>query len=415
MLGFIFYRKDLALLLSKLITTKSKAAVSSPINLGLISLTYFFYFGQLGIITPYMGVFLDGRGFSSQEIGSLLAIITLTRVLGPNLWAAIADKTGRGADIVRFGCLLAVLTFTAVYISFSFWALTFSFGIMMMFWTAVLPQLEVITVNSAKDSKGGYGAIRLWGSIGFIILSLTVGFLLDFFSTEVIVYSSSLCLLALYLSSLFIASPQIVPKHERVELNEWHKVRSLVFVVFIISAIFLQISFGSFYSFFALYMTDLDYSGKQIGLFIAVGVLSEIGIFLVASRLIAKFGVKWMLIVSLILTAIRWLCLALVPQFSSAIIFSQMLHSFSFGMTHATSVHFLHTYFATGFQSRAQALYVSFAFGVGGAIGSFIAGYTWMDGAGAERSFIISASFAFVGAFVLLLVRSKAFTGRQSA
>ncbi|MFT7261939.1 MAG: PPP family 3-phenylpropionic acid transporter, partial [Glaciecola sp.] len=37
--------------MSKLITTKSKAAISSPTNLGLISLTYFFYFGQLGVIT----------------------------------------------------------------------------------------------------------------------------------------------------------------------------------------------------------------------------------------------------------------------------------------------------------------------------------------------------------------------------
>lgn len=401
------------MLLSPLFTTKSKAAISSPTNLWLISLTYFFYFGQLGVITPYAGVFLDGRGFSSEEIGSLLAIITLTRVLGPNLWAAIADKTGRGADIVRFGCLLAFVTFTAVYFSYSFWALTFSFGMMMMFWTAVLPQLEVITVSASKDSKGGYGAVRLWGSIGFIVLSLLIGFLLDFFSTEVIIYTSSFCLLALYISSLFIASSQAVAKHERVVVNEWHKVRSLVFIVFIISAIFLQISFGSYYSFFALYMADLDYSGKQTGLFIAVGVLSEIGIFIIASRLIAKFGVKWMLILSMLLTSVRWLSLALVPEFASAIIFSQTLHAFSFGMTHATSVHFLYTYFASGFQSRAQALYVSIAFGIGGALGSFIAGNIWMQGAGAEKSFIISASFAFVGAFALLLVSSKRFSEKK--
>ena len=285
----------------------------------------------------------------------------------------------------------------------------------MMFWTAVLPQLEVITVSASKDSKGGYGAVRLWGSIGFIVLSLLIGFLLDFFSTEVIIYTSSFCLLALYISSLFIASPQAVPKHKRVVVNEWHKVRSLVFIVFIISAIFLQISFGSYYSFFALYMADLDYSGKQTGLFIAVGVLSEIGIFIIASRFIAKFGVKWMLIISMLLTSVRWLTLALIPESASAIIFSQTLHAFSFGMTHATSVHFLYTYFASGFQSRAQALYVSIAFGIGGALGSFIAGNIWMQGAGAEKSFIISASFAFVGAFALLLVSSKKFFDKKTA
>jgi PPP family 3-phenylpropionic acid transporter len=105
----------------------------------------------------------------------------------------------------------------------------------------------------------------------------------------------------------------------------------------------------------------------------------------------------------------------LIPEFASAIIFSQTLHAFSFGMTHATSVHFLYTYFASGFQSRAQALYVSIAFGIGGALGSFIAGNIWMQGAGAEKSFIISASFAFVGAFALLLVSSKKFFDKQTA
>jgi PPP family 3-phenylpropionic acid transporter len=373
-------------------------------------LTYFFYFGQLGVIIPFAGVFLDGRGFTSEQIGSLLAIITLTRVLGPNLCAAIADKTGRGADIVRFGCLLSVITFSAVYFSYSFWALTFSFGIMMMFWSAVLPQLEVINFSATIDSKGGYGAVRLWGSIGFIVLSLAVGFLLDFFSTEVIVYTSSFCLFALYLSSLFIASPEVVEKHDRIVVNEWYKVRKLGFMLFMLSAVLLQISFGAYYSFFALYMGDLDYSGKQTGLFIAVGVVAEIGIFLVASRLIEKFGVKWILVYSMLLTTLRWLCLAYVPQFASMILLSQTLHAFSFGMTHATSVYFLHTYFSSGFQTRAQALYVSLAFGIGGAAGSFIAGNTWMQGTGAELSFVISASFAFIGALALLFASSKSFS-----
>lgn len=389
------------------IASKSRAAVNSSVNLGLLSLTYFFYFGQLGVITPYAGVFLDGRGFSSEQIGSLLAIITLTRVLGPNLWANIADRTGRGADIVRFGCLMAFLTFSAVYFSFDFWSLTFSFGIMMMFWTAVLPQLEVITVGASKLSRGGYGAIRLWGSIGFIAMSLTVGALLDYFSTEVIIYTASFTLFGLYLSSLLIASPPLPNDKSRQSSSSWKEALRYPFIIFMLSAVLLQMSFGSFYSFFALYMNDLDYSGKQTGLFIAIGVLAEIGIFLVASRIITKVGVKWVLFISLVLTGIRWLILALIPEFISSIIFSQILHAFSFGMTHATSVHFLHHYFSEGFQSRAQALYVSIAFGVGGAIGSFVAGQTWQQGSGSQLSFLLSTGFAFAGALVLLLVSSK--------
>ena len=54
---------------------------------------YFFFFSILGIMVPYLGVFFDSRGFDAQEIGFLLAILMGTRIIAPNLWAIVADKT----------------------------------------------------------------------------------------------------------------------------------------------------------------------------------------------------------------------------------------------------------------------------------------------------------------------------------
>ena len=122
----------------------------SRANLILLAITYWLYFGQLGVLTPYLGIFLDGRGFSSADIGELWAVITLSRIVGPSLWASVADKTGKAVNVVRLGCLLSVLCFSTVFWVHSFWGLTLVFGLMMMFWTAVLPQLEVITIQSVK-------------------------------------------------------------------------------------------------------------------------------------------------------------------------------------------------------------------------------------------------------------------------
>ena len=55
---------------------------SSKTGLFILAITYWLYFGQLGVLVPYLGIFLDGRGFSSAEIGELFAVITLARILG---------------------------------------------------------------------------------------------------------------------------------------------------------------------------------------------------------------------------------------------------------------------------------------------------------------------------------------------
>lgn len=376
-------------------------------SLIILAVTYWLYFGQLGVLVPYLGIFLDGRGFSSAEIGELFAIITLARILGPGLWAGVADKTGNAIGVMRLGCLLTVLTFSSVLYFTSFWGLTLSFGLMMMFWTAVLPQLEVITMNSVSKTNVTYGQIRLWGSVGFICLTVMVGKALDIYSTETPVVVSLGVLALLFVSTLLIHAPPEKVTESHAVGSIWRFVKQKPFAIFIFASACLQISFGAFYGFFALYMRDLGYSGQQTGIFIALGVLAEVGIFIVARRLISRFGVWNLLFASLAFTALRWYFMAAFADYFAVILVTQLIHALSFGLTHAVSVHFIHQFLPKAFQSRGQAVYISIAFGLGGACGNYMAGQQWAQGTNAYETFITAAIFALLGALSLLLCSRK--------
>ncbi|RDV25160.1 MFS transporter [Alteromonas aestuariivivens] len=386
----------------------------SRTNLMLLALTYWLYFGQLGVLVPYLGIFLDGRGFSSAEIGELFAVITLARIIGPSLWAGIADKTGQALRILKFGCLLTVVCFSSVFYFHGFWGLTLSFGLMMMFWTAVLPQLEVITMQSVAGSNVSYGQIRLWGSIGFIVLTIFVGKLLDVASSEAPIYVSITVLSALFVSTLFLSSPVSVHRSDTSDTRIWLYLLTPVFIVFLLSAALLQVSFGAYYGFFALYMRDLSYTGQQTGLLIALGVLAEIGIFLVARRLIGRFGVRLLLLVCMLITAFRWHLLAEYAHLFWVVFVSQLFHALSFGLTHATSVHFIHHFLPASFHSRGQAIYISLAFGAGGAVGNYLAGQLWQQGEKAALTFNVAAACALAGALVLMLIGAKKMDARPA-
>ena len=383
---------------------KRTAPIESTSNRIYLGLTYFFYFGLLGIFLPYVGLFLDDRGFTSSQIGTLLAVTALFRILGPNLWATQADSTGKVGEVLRVGCLLAFLVFAAVFVVYDYWLLTLTFCLMMMFWTAVLPQLEVITLQATHKSKGGYGKLRLWGSIGFIACSLLAGGLIDVYGPSVVAVVSSVCLLLLYFSSLLIVSPERKKQDTHHVSGDWKQVFSLVFIVFMVANTLLQVSFGTYYNFFALYMNDLAYTGFQTGVFIAIGVVAEVFIFIFAARLVKHFEVLNLLALSILLTGIRWFGLAYFADEVVVIILCQMLHALSFGLSHVASVYFLTHHFSARFQSRAQAIYVSISFGLGSAIGSYAAGYLWQDGQGASISFIFSGVIALAGGLVLTLL-----------
>ena len=77
-----------------------------------------------------------------------------------------------------------------------------------------------------------------------------------------------------------------------------------------------------------------------------------------------------------------------------------MLHAATFGSFHAAAIGVIHKLFRGRHQARGQALYGSFAFGVGGALGGFASGYAWA-GLGATWTFTLSACAAFAGLLIL--------------
>lgn len=383
-----------------------KSAFSNS-NLILIAFTYLFYFGQFGVLIPYLGVFLDGRGFSSTEIGELFALITLARIAGPNLLAVIADKTGKPLRCLQFGAFLTFSTFCLAFFVSGFWALTISFALMMMFWTAILPQIEVLTLNCVNAHAGRYSKIRLWGSIGYIVFTVFTGVMIDLFTSEAPIIIGTFVLLSLFIATLFLKEPAQDPANNLHTGSIWKKIHSPIFYGFLLSAVLLQVSFGPYYGFFALYTRDLGYSGQTTGWLIALGVVAEVFIFLQAGKLIEKWGVKWTLLVSMLLTALRWYLLAVAAQHAVVLIASQLLHAFSFGLAHSASMHFIHSHFGKKHQGQGQAIYASVAFGIGGAAGNYGAGWFWQQGQGAELAFTLAAIFALLSVFTLLVIPAK--------
>ncbi|UCX04051.1 MFS transporter [Shewanella glacialimarina] len=375
---------------------------SSPeFQLRWLRACYFFFFAILGVLVPYLGVFFDARGFDAQEIGSLLAILMATRIVAPNLWAMVADRTGMRASLIKLGAFCAALTFISFFFEGGFWYLAISLTIYTFFWNAILAQLEVITLETLGDNANQYGAIRSWGSVGYIVLVVLAGVSIERLGAEVLPYIGMVLFIGLLICSMPLPSTKaaVLSGSERPKLTLDKPI-----ILFLLSALLLQMSVGPFYGFFVLYLKQVGYSETFAGIMVAFGVLAEIGIFLYASKLIGKYGLRLLLIVSIVLTSVRWLILGYYPDVIFMLVFSQTLHAFTFGLTHAVSIQFIHRHFGIHHRSTGQALYASLSFGVGGALGTWVSGYIWGDGSGAAQVWLFAATCAIASAVAVMFI-----------
>ncbi|MDZ7663276.1 MFS transporter [Thiohalophilus sp.] len=364
-----------------------------------LSAFYLFYFASLGALVPYWGLYLKSLGYEAAAIGTIMGVVMATKIVSPNIWGWIADHTGKRMAIVQLGSLLALLTFTGVYLSSDFWWLVLVMAVFSFFWNAALPQFEATTFNHLVGQVHRYSSIRLWGSVGFILSVWAIGSTLEGEAIRWLPHVLLFLFAAIWLSSIVV--PEEAAGHMPLDHPPLRQVLAKPAVAGLLIACFLmQASHGPYYTFYSIYMEEAGYSLDKIGLLWALGVLAEVAVFLVMHRLVPRFGLRGLLMLSLLLATLRWVLIGLFPHWVLIMVFAQLLHAASFGIYHAAAIQMIHLFFSGRHQGKGQALYSSLSFGAGGAVGSFYSGYLY-DLSGPLVMYSLAAALSLIGMLVV--------------
>ncbi len=250
---------------------------------------YFGYFAALGVIVPYWTLYLQELGFKSTDIGELMAIWTSGRILAPSFWAWFTEQIGQPMRIVRWSILMTTLCFSLIFGVNEFWKIAAITVLFSFFWNAALPQFEVVTITHLGSQFQRYSRIRVWGSIGFIALSLMVGKLLETESLYIIPLIIFATFVGTWLVSLSIPESKSLP-HENADVSFKEILFQPAVLALLIGCFLMQASHGAYYTFYSPYLAAHGYSKTWIGALWSLGVLAEVVLFLVMPNLSSRFN-----------------------------------------------------------------------------------------------------------------------------
>ena len=369
---------------------------------------YFFYFAYIGAFAPFFGVYLAAAGLSPVEIGVVMALPQVTRIFAPHLWGWLADASGRHARMVRVTALAGLLCWLGLFASTAFlWicAMILATG---FFLSSALPLVEATTLTHLGENTGRYGAIRLWGSIGYIVAVVGVGYALDFFSVQALLWIVVASLLGTLVFAMLVPEARH-PKPVADGPAIGQVLRRPEVIALIAACTLMAVAHGPYYTFYSIHLVDHGYSKGLTGWLWALGVICEIAIFLWLPRLYAAFTLRGILIASFALAAMRFLLIGWGAGSLTLLLIAQVLHAASFGSFHAAAIGIIHQLFRGRHQAWGQAIYGSLTFGVGGTLGALASGALW-NPAGAGITFSAAAACAFAG--MLLVIGQVRLTAR---
>lgn len=371
----------------------------------VLATLYFAYFAVFGVFVPFSARFLTAQGWLPSQISSLFVAVMLAQLIGPLLLSSISDRFGRRLRIVRWATASMWLALALAYalLAMPLWVYGcgFIFGLAL---SITLPQLEALCLQQLGTDQSRYGRVRLWGSLGFACMTLTLGVLMEWLGLWVYAAFISLFLALLWLASWALPDAKAVTGTQAVQHSlrrAWPKGLSVLLLV----ALLWQMSFAPYNTFYDQYLSQQGYAAWQIGAAITLGVLAEIVLFAFSARLMRSLGSSTALMWALLFTALRWsLLLAFVPWPGLQIAW-QSLHAFSFALAHLAFVQLLAQQLGPNFRASAQALYQAASTGMGLMLGNLWLGPVYQASGGLELPMQLAAASAFAALLLLLFWR----------
>lgn len=317
---------------------------------------YFVYYAGFAIYLPFIYIYLRSTGLSGLEIGILTSISPLVGMLSAPLWGLLNDRFGKTRLLLGAAVVGSILAVWGIALASHFVILAIMTAVFSLFFSTLSPMLDSNTLLLLGDQRERYGSIRLWGSAGYVALTLVGGVLLERLGLDFLFPIFTICMLMLLISLAWypIRKVALVNSPHLFE-NLWKMLRQPRWLVFVLSAMLAWVSANGMHTFLGVYLKELKASEGLIGLTMAIGGLAEIPSMYLGARLLKRFSPRKLIVVGMFAYMLRMFCYGIMPTPQWAPLIN-LLNSITFGLFWIGSVAYVNELAPDEIKATSQGL-----------------------------------------------------------
>lgn len=365
------------------------------------ALFLFCYYAHAGTWSTYATLFFADHGMTVAQIGVLMSMIQVLRIIGPNVWGYVADHYDRRVTVLRVAGFAALIGFSGFFFGSTFGHFMLAMVVLNLFTSGQAPICEALMLSEMRGDLTHYGRIRMWGSIGFIVAVSASAYALDHYGI-VALPTIAAGLLVLTIVAAFRLHDVPRHRHKEAPLPLLTLLRRREVIAFFCSTALMVAAHTSLYTFYSLYLERNGYSKTVIGAMWSLGVLAEVALFYFQAPLLRRWRPMQLMYVTLLLAVARFVMIGMAAHLLWLLLVAQLMHAATFALHHSSSVMTLQRWFSGPLQARGQALYMSLSYGIGGSLGGLFLAQWWQE-AGPSSVYYVAAllSLLALGAAML--------------
>lgn len=380
------------------------------LKLRLIILQFLQYFILGSWLLTIGAYWFQTKAWSGTEFGAIFSTIGLASLFMPALAGVIADRWFNAEKLYALLHLGGALTL--FYIpqvddpSLMFWVMLLN----MVFYT---PTISLsVTVSYSTMTQAGmdvvrdYPPIRVWGTAGFVVALWTISFSgMEQSATQFLVASAVSLALAVFSLTL----PQCPPLGRRAGDSWVHNLGLqgftlfknsnmalfFIFVMFLGTALQITSAYSDtfLHDFAAIDEFKDAFAVRHPAVILSISQISETLLILAIPFFMRNFGIKKVMLISMLAWAMRFLLFAYGDPAGGLwmIILACIIYGIAFNFFHIAGSLFVETQVEPTMRASAQGLFFMMANGFGATLGSIFSGIV------IDKYFVVDGRFDWPG------------------
>lgn len=371
---------------------------------------HFLLFAGNGFIFPFIGLFFVGVGLTGTQIGLIGTLTSLAGLIVAPIWGHWSDRNTNPRAVLRFVLIGTAVLHILMSQQTTFIMLAVLLVIDSLLTASIFPLTNIFTLELA--GKDGYGSVRLWGSLGWAVLGLVAGWLIEQYG----LITGFLGYAVMYLLAMGalprMTSPHVPTKPTEPESQPQMRsalgniLHNRVLIGLVIATFIQNLVMNPVYRFEGIYLDDLGASKTLIGLASTIGAWIELPVMLWADKLIRTQGAGRVLRMGMLMHMLRMFAVLVFPNIY-VIVAVNLIHGVAYALIAIALVVFISGNSQPGQGAVNMALFLVTLPGLTGMAGGPLGGIMY-DTVGAYWLYAVALGGLALAWITLVLLREPA-------
>ena len=372
---------------------------------------YFAFMGGWGFILPFLNLFYVSLGLSGTQIGTITSTSSVVGLLFAPIIVSEIKKRPQARGLLQIAILLGAMGYFALGHQTLYIFILVNVFFQALAVSGVMPVSDSMAVAVSKETGSGYGGIRVFASLGWIVAVLASGWLIERFDfiAGFIGISAMWALAALI---IFFIQPRFFINKQNVQFSKpslpstAKRVASdRTLLGFAIALIVIGFSNSGVLQFENVFLAELGASKQLISVAGILSAVVELPFMLYADRFIKRYGPSRILLIALIVTVLQRLTVLLFPAIATIMIV-RFIGGVAFSLYTVSYIGLISSRTDESETGTVLALYTITLASLVNILAAPISG-TIFDAIGARWLYALAAGGYAIGALVVWLTRPQ--------